>query len=120
VADAAWRCSECGTINEPVANACRTCGRWPSLFDLEASAVDEDRPPVTRPAEPERYRDPEPVVVEELELPQLLPDASEAEPPDDEDVEISTPGARWRRIFGSVIVPLAVVVYLLVSFVADR
>ena len=40
VADAPWRCSQCGTVNEPVANACRTCGRWPSLFDLEQSSVD--------------------------------------------------------------------------------
>jgi hypothetical protein len=41
MAEHPWRCSQCGTINEPVANSCRTCGRWPSLFDLEDNVVDE-------------------------------------------------------------------------------
>jgi predicted ATP-dependent serine protease len=44
VADAPWRCSQCGTVNEPVANACRTCGRWPSLFELEGSTLETDAP----------------------------------------------------------------------------
>ena len=42
MADAPWRCSQCGTVNEPVANACRTCGRWPSLFELEGSTVESE------------------------------------------------------------------------------
>ena len=41
MADAPWRCSECGTVNEPVANSCRTCGSWPSLFDLQDSLVED-------------------------------------------------------------------------------
>lgn len=49
MANAPWRCSECGTINEPVANACRTCGRWPSLFDLEDSVVEEVEPEQVEP-----------------------------------------------------------------------
>ena len=44
MATAPWRCSQCGTINEPVANSCRTCGKWPSLFDLEDSAVEGSAP----------------------------------------------------------------------------
>ena len=48
VADAPWRCSQCGTVNEPVANACRTCGRWPSLFDLEQSTIEADMPAASR------------------------------------------------------------------------
>ena len=44
MADAPWRCSQCGTVNEPVANACRTCGRWPSLFDLEQDTIGADTP----------------------------------------------------------------------------
>ena len=42
MAESPWRCSQCGTINEPVANSCRTCGRWPSLFDLQDSVVEDD------------------------------------------------------------------------------
>ena len=59
VADAPWRCSRCGTVNEPVANACRTCGRWPSLFELEGSTL-ETEPQASKPP-PELY---EPDVVE--------------------------------------------------------
>ena len=55
VADAPWRCSQCGTVNEPVANACRTCGRWPSLFDLESldhrGETQEKAPRATTPAD---------------------------------------------------------------------
>jgi hypothetical protein len=42
VADAPWRCSQCGTVNAPSANACRSCGRWPSLFDLQSGAVETE------------------------------------------------------------------------------
>ena len=42
MAESPWRCSQCGTINEPVANSCRTCGRWPSLFDLQDSVVEDE------------------------------------------------------------------------------
>ena len=59
MADAPWRCSQCGTVNEPAANACRTCGRWPSLFELEGSTL-ESEPQVSAPP-PELY---EPDVIE--------------------------------------------------------
>ena len=55
--DAPWRCSQCGTVNEPVANSCRTCGKWPSLFDLQDSVVEDvdyDLPQRSV-AEPEAY-----------------------------------------------------------------
>jgi predicted ATP-dependent serine protease len=108
VADAPWRCSQCGTINEPAANACRACGRWPSLFDLEESQVDEyevDEEPVV----PEAGSS---VEAEELE-PEVF-DAGQAEG------EEESPSARGRRILGSIIVPLAVVIYLVISIVVDR
>lgn len=33
-----WLCPQCGTENQPDADRCRSCGRWPSLFDLDDSA----------------------------------------------------------------------------------
>ena len=105
MADAPWRCSECGTVNEPVANACRTCGRWPSLFDLEESKVDDaleiDHEPDLEPA------------VEDFE----------PEPPEEmtaEPAEPESPRVRRRRIIGKIIVPLAVVIYLVISSIVNR
>jgi hypothetical protein len=68
----AWRCSQCGTVNEPGSRSCSECGRWPSLFDLQDSVVDEERPElleVDPVAEPEAF---EPDAFE--------PDAFEPEP----------------------------------------
>ena len=57
MADAPWRCSECGTVNEPVANSCRTCGKWPSLFDLQESVFGDSAPDTDVEAESVyRYR----------------------------------------------------------------
>jgi hypothetical protein len=38
--ETAWRCSQCGTVNEPGARACSGCGKWPSLFDLQNAVED--------------------------------------------------------------------------------
>jgi hypothetical protein len=124
VADAPWRCSQCGTVNEPVANACRTCGRWPSLFELEGSTLETAEMP-------ERAVDPyaaQTVEVEQLEpevfevdsgdtadLPASLPPEFEA-PPVDESEE---PKPVWQRL-ASFIVPIGVVLYILISALADR
>ena len=108
MADAPWRCSECGTVNEPVANACRTCGRWPSLFDLQESVIDEgelDAPAVLRLPRTE---------VEAFEPETFEPDAESAAELEPEPLP---EGARRRRLLTSVIVPLAFVVYLVISIV---
>jgi hypothetical protein len=124
VADAPWRCSQCGTINEPVANACRTCGRWPSLFDLEEGKLDDVA--VETPYEGERSFEPEPTFEPD---PPFEPDVAmddvgpePAQPPRGEPAEgePESSSERRRRIFGSVVVPLAVVVYLVISFVVNR
>ena len=81
MADAPWRCSQCGTVNEPVANACRTCGRWPSLFDLESSKIGTEAP--TAAEDPYAA---ETVDVEELE-PEVFEDQIPAEPPPELDAE---------------------------------
>ena len=116
MASAPWRCSECGTINEPVANSCRTCGRWPSLFDLEASVVEGAR--VEQEAEPEVEVHQATTVVEPYDPRGEIP-VEEVELELDEEIESDS--ARRRRRLTSVIVPLAFVVYLIVSiFLGDR
>jgi hypothetical protein len=96
VADAPWRCAQCGTVNEPVANACRTCGRWPSLFELEGSTIEVDQPAeVGEALEPH-----EPVDLEEPE-----PDVFDAGL---EDVPLPPEFVR-------LVVPIAIALYLLVS-----
>ena len=125
MADAPWRCSQCGTVNEPVANACRTCGRWPSLFDLESSKVDTGTAPTideqdefaaqsveVDQIEPEVF-DPDPAAVPEEAA---LPPEFEPDPADDEETQ---PKPRWQRL-ASLLVPIAVVVYVLISAFADR
>jgi len=126
VAEGAWRCSQCGTVNEPVANACRTCGRWPSLFELEGSTIEAEEPaaaeqfPAAETVDVERF---EPEVFE----PEALPDPDPAVkdhprelPPEfDGDEEPGTERPRWRALV-RLIVPIAVVVYILVSTLVDR
>jgi hypothetical protein len=122
--DAPWRCSECGTINEPVANSCRTCGRWPSLFDLQDSVLEEtelgdrrapagayvpDEPPV----EPETF-EPAPFETAPVET-----EPYEVEPADEAEAEDG--GSRRRRAWTSLIVPIAFAIYILISIVfGDR
>lgn len=116
MADAPWRCSQCGTVNEPVANACRTCGRWPSLFELEGSALDveeaqeqappelyEPEPIETDYSEPEVYDVGEPVEADEFEV----------------DEEPDQPKPLWQKLT-SLIIPIGVVLYIVVSALANN
>jgi hypothetical protein len=116
MADAPWRCSQCGTVNEPVANACRTCGRWPSLFELEGSTIEaetQEKPP------PELY-DPDHLGPEYSEPEYAEPELYDVgEPVDAGDAtempdEPSEPKPLWKRLT-SLIVPIGVVLYILVS-----
>jgi hypothetical protein len=132
MATAPWRCSQCGTINEPVANSCRTCGKWPSLFDLEDSVVDEDAA-FEPAAEPEPYavtptetfEAPEPVTVEvepyEAPEPVLAPGEEPRrrfEPPPTDPVlgEGESDRPRWV----SWLIPLAVVAYFVISTILNN
>jgi predicted nucleic acid-binding Zn-ribbon protein len=120
VADAPWRCSQCGTVNEPVANACRTCGRWPSLFDLETSTIQTDLPA----AEEEEDYPAQSVEVEQLE-PEVYDDGDPVDLPPEldvearEDEEYVRPKPPWRRL-ARLIVPIGVVLYILISALANR
>ena len=113
MADAPWRCSECGTVNEPVANACRTCGRWPSLFDLEQSKVDQ--------LEVEGQPEPEPVFedFEDFEG-EIVDEATADQGEPTEPAAQESPSVRRRRIIGRIIVPLAVVIYLVITTIVNR
>lgn len=117
-----WRCSECGTVNEPVANSCRTCGRWPSLFDLEASVVDEAEVDEFRQSGFDReVAEPDPYQAETVEQEAFEPEPyrpetfgpEPVEPLDDTSAE-PEPGAGGRR-WVRYIVPLAVLVYIVLS-----
>jgi hypothetical protein len=127
MADHPWRCSNCGTINEPVANSCRTCGKWPSLFDLEDNVVDEAEV-AAEPAPEQPYDAPEPVTVE---VETFEPEPFEPEPVADEQpteprrrrmfepptTEPVLEGEETRRArWISWLVPIAFVVYIAISY----
>ena len=115
--DAPWRCSQCGTVNEPIANACRTCGRWPSLFELEGSTLEVDEP-----AEPDDPLAARTVDVEEIEPEVFDSDLEDVELPpeleaDEKDEPPRKPG--WRRL-ARLVVPIGVALYILISALANR
>jgi hypothetical protein len=124
MASGPWRCSQCGTINEPVANSCRTCGKWPSLFDLEDNVVDEAElegleqaraEPAVATFELERGEVP---VFEPPPPAAPIPQHMEAEPLPLEgvDAEEEAPKRRWT----SAIIPIAVLLYFVISAIVDR
>jgi hypothetical protein len=120
MAEHPWRCSNCGTVNEPVASSCRTCGKWPSLFDLEDNAVeDADLEPFPEPEPVQTHDAPQPmtVEVEAFEEPEAVAPERRFEPPPTEPVfeEGEAEGGRPRWV--SWLVPLAFVAYLLISYV---
>ena len=133
MADAPWQCPQCGTINEPVANSCRSCGRWPSLFDLERGAVpdtsgaDRDETWSRRPLErideieqfePETYVD-HGVDVEPVDF-EPVPTGPPAEIPD-EYADEEQPQTGRGRLLRSLIVPIAFAIYIVISIVfGDR
>jgi len=120
VADAPWRCSQCGTVNEPVANACRTCGRWPSLFELEGSTIE---------AEPEETRAPVEVYESDVPEPEYAePEVYDVGPVDvDTDVDVGDLGGEdaqppkplWQRL-SSLIIPIGIVLYIIVSALVNN
>jgi hypothetical protein len=119
MADAPWRCSQCGTVNEPVANACRTCGRWPSLFELEGSTIDSEP---REQAPPELY-DPE-VVETEYAEPEIFEvgepmDVEKVDEPEYGDEELEEPKPLWQRLT-RLIIPIGVVLYIVVSALVNN
>jgi hypothetical protein len=130
MATAPWRCSQCGTINEPVANSCRTCGKWPSLFDLEDGELEdveveglpEPEPvatydPFEPPSAPEQTREaPEPVTVdvETFEEAEPAERRRRFDPPKTDPVLDEGEGGRPRWV--SWLIPIAFLVYFGIQF----
>ena len=116
MADAPWRCSQCGTINEPVANACRTCGRWPSLFDLETSTIETDVPAAGEDVYAGQAAEVEQLEPDVLEVDEDVDIPPELEADEQEDRPSKPP---WQR-FVRLIVPIGVALYILISMFANR
>ena len=106
MAQKAWRCSQCGTVNEPGARSCRECGKWPSLFDLQDSAV------VT--AEPEVI-EPEVFEAETFEPEVFRPEIGEQQ--DDGSMERRGRFPRWMI---TAIWVLGVLIWIVVNALVDR
>ena len=121
MADAPWKCSQCGTVNEPVANACRTCGRWPSLFELEGSTLEAEQVETRAPAE---VFEPETFEPEAFEPERVEPEVYDVgEPVEAETIDVdeepAEPKPLWQRL-ASFIVPIAIVLYIVVSAIAGN
>lgn len=117
MADGPWQCSTCGTINEPVANSCRTCGKWPSLFDLQDSIVDEvELEDAREPAPAARFpAQPPPFEPETFETDPVAPEPFE--PDGDLDEEPEPEGSSRRKLLTSFIVPIGFVVFIVIQII---
>jgi len=125
VADVPWRCSQCGTVNEPVANACRTCGRWPSLFDLERSTIPSEAPVSYDDADEYAAQ----AVDVEVAEPEVYDAGGEVEAPvelepieddyEDDDNEAEAPKPLWQRL-AALIVPIGIVLYIIISALVNN
>jgi hypothetical protein len=121
MADAPWRCSQCGTVNEPVANACRTCGRWPSLFELEGSTLEAEPVETRAPAE---VWEPETFEPETFETERIEPEVYDVgEPVEVEEIDVEEepepPKPLWQRLT-SLIIPIGIVLYIIVSALVNN
>ena len=126
MAKTAWRCSQCGTVNEPGARACRECGKWPSLFDLQDSAVEDeglDTQTATfgrRPASDPEVFDPEVVDPRTFEPdvsePNVLePDVFETEPDEPEERQ-----GRFPRWVVTAVWMIGILVWIVANALGDR
>lgn len=101
-----------------MANACRTCGRWPSLFELEGSTIESDAPV--------SYDDADQYAAQTVDVEVAEPDVyraeGEVEAPREVgplDEELEPPKPLWQRL-ASFLVPIGVVLYIVISSLANR
>jgi hypothetical protein len=118
---APWKCSQCGTVNEPAATSCRGCGRWPSLFDLQDSTIGEAEVD-TRAAAPVYEIDPyEPVTAEPGDAAAPTAEAPASQPPPVARTQTTTRSSRRRRPRSPaqrllrLVIPIGFLLYFLVS-----
>jgi hypothetical protein len=111
-------------VNEPVANACRTCGRWPSLFELEGSTLEAEDAETRAPAE---VWEPETFEPETFEPERVEPEVYDAAEPIDVEVddhveiedEQAAPKPLWQRLT-SLLIPVGIVLYIVVSAIVNN
>jgi len=118
--EAPWRCTQCGTVNAPSANACRACGHWPSLFDLQDNLVldgteGEDVVDDLAPDDVEAHvhahvYEPETAAELDDDVAVLWPEEEPAEP-----VESPVPRRRSGLRIARLIVPIGVLLYVLLQ-----
>jgi hypothetical protein len=110
VAQTVWRCSQCGTVNEAGARACSSCGKWPSLFDLQDEVAAE--PPPGEPA---------PFEVEEFEPEAFETETFEPEPfePADEEAEAESTRSRFPRWIVTAVWVIGLIVWIVVNALSD-
>ena len=115
MAETTWRCSQCGTVNEPGSRACAGCGKWPSLFDLQE---DVDKPEAFEPTVFDDGGDTpgSPPEVEVFDPEAFEPDQLEPESESDDEPK----PARGLRSLTRVIVPVALLLYFLISLLSNR
>jgi len=119
--ETAWRCSQCGTVNEAGARTCSGCGKWPSLFDLKntvdaAPAVADDL------QEPELF-DPElfdPETFETFEPQPFEAETVQPEPVEPEEDEEESDGKRLRRWAISAIWIIGIIVWFVANTFGNR
>ena len=113
MAKTAWRCSQCGTVNEPAARACASCGKWPSLFDLQDDVVGEKG---ARAGFRDEAVEPEVFEPEVYETGSFEPEVFEG----DEEKGAEGRRSRFPRWAVTAIWVIGVLVWILVNALADR
>ncbi len=119
--ETAWRCSQCGAINESGSRACHECGKWPSLFDLQDSVdapLAGDAEPGFDPEvfEPERF---EPEMFEPAPHETGMP-VETFEPEVDEVEGEEQPRSRFPRWAITAVWVLGLVVWFVVNALGDN
>lgn len=118
---APWKCSQCGTVNEPAATSCRGCGRWPSLFDLQESAIGDESAAEEAPVREVPRYEPQEFEAEGVdEIGEISPASAPDQPP-------TTPEQRETRSSGRgrtrspaqrlvrLVIPIGFLLYFLIS-----
>lgn len=114
MAKTAWRCSQCGTVNEAGARACSACGKWPSLFDLQDDVADE-----VEPAPPDVLRG-EVFETETFETDTFEPEVPDETDDTDETDETNGRRSRFPRWAITAVWVIGILVWFVVNALADR